>query len=297
MGRIEKNNCDYFPHLVTMRNHRKVKALRNKFGQVLGYAFWSMVLEYLTEQDGNEFEYSEDEIEMFAAELSIEPEKAKAMIEYCLNRELLFLNSENFIYSNSLNAYLSPVYDKRMRARKASETRERRENGRFCHSNSNTPGISVTEKPQSKVKESKEKESKVDEIIPEKSEPEILIVDAEVIEELPASENRNIKPKGKKILFAESVLLSEEEYRSLVATNGEPGAKRIIEILDNYKGSSGKKYKSDYKAILSWVIDRYNKENYGNPKQYSSLAGKAQTADNLINSMFRKEGHNGADDC
>ena len=34
----------------------------------------------------------------------------------------------------------------------------------------------------------------------------------------------------------------------------------MIEILNNYKGSKGKKYKSDYMAILNWVVERYNEE-------------------------------------
>ena len=83
MGRPIKNNCDYFPHLTTMRNHKKVKALRNKFGQVLGYAFWSMFIEYLTEQDGNELEDSEIELEMFAGELGVSVTEIQDMVNYC----------------------------------------------------------------------------------------------------------------------------------------------------------------------------------------------------------------------
>jgi len=45
-----------------------------------------------------------------------------------------------------------------------------------------------------------------------------------------------------------------------VAKLGEDGAKRCIEILDNYKGSHGKKYKSDYRTILNWVVQRYDEE-------------------------------------
>ena len=290
MGRIEKNNCDYFPHLVTMRNHRKVKALRNKFGQVLGYAFWSMILEYLTEQDGNEFEFSDNEVEMFAAELSIEPEKAKEMIDYCISRELLFVSDQNFIYSISLNTNLAPVYAKRMRARKASETRERRENGRFGSSNTNTSGISVTEKPQSKEEEIRVNNSKVDNTTPNPGEPEIIVVEAETIEDTPTLPKRKKKTEDGKILFADAVMMTEAEYLNLVELHGEDATKQMIEILDNYKGSSGKKYKSDYKAILSWVVDRFKERKFnGNNRPFnSSLTDKAKTADTLINSMFGK---------
>ena len=55
MARPKKNYCDYFPHDRDMRNHRKVKAIRTKFGPI-GYAIWSMTLEYLTGIDGNVFD-------------------------------------------------------------------------------------------------------------------------------------------------------------------------------------------------------------------------------------------------
>lgn len=69
------------------------------------------------------------------------------------------------------------------------------------------------------------------------------------------------KRAEKKIKYAEFVSLTEEEYSSLVARLGsETRAKRCIEILDNYKGASGKRYKSDYRAILNWVITRLEEE-------------------------------------
>ena len=58
----------------------------------------------------------------------------------------------------------------------------------------------------------------------------------------------------------EFVSLTYEEHKKLVDKFGEADTKRMIEILDNYKGSNGKKYRSDYRAILSWVTDRLNKE-------------------------------------
>lgn len=74
--------------------------------------------------------------------------------------------------------------------------------------------------------------------------------------------------KSKKYSYAEFVTLTTEEYTKLVAEHTEQGAKRMIQILDNYKGQSGKKYKSDYRAILNWVVQRYNEETYG--RQYTA---------------------------
>lgn len=71
--------------------------------------------------------------------------------------------------------------------------------------------------------------------------------------EIPDEQPPEQKPKKK---YAEKVHLTEKEYDELVEKYGKAGADRAIEILSNYKGSKGKSYKSDYRAILSWVIDR-----------------------------------------
>lgn len=92
--------------------------------------------------------------------------------------------------------------------------------------------------------------------------------------------DKNVKEKEeeKKIHFAEFVSMTNAEYEKLVSTYGKDFADQCINILDNYKGSSGKKYKSDYRAILNWVIDRVkeqrnkqtSKSNY-EQREYSNL--------------------------
>ena len=73
---------------------------------------------------------------------------------------------------------------------------------------------------------------------------------------------RNKKPIKKQ--YAEYVLLAEEEYQNLVNKHGEDAIKWMITKLDNYKASSGKKYQSDYRAILNWVVEDYYKtKGYG----------------------------------
>lgn len=66
--------------------------------------------------------------------------------------------------------------------------------------------------------------------------------------------------KTKKYKYADFVTLTRDEYANLCGQFSEEVAKRMIEILDNYKGSKGKKYKSDYRAILSWVVKAYDEE-------------------------------------
>src|SRR3990167_3101128 len=98
MARPIKNNCDYFSHDSGMRNHRKVKAIRNNFKN--GYAIWVMILEYLTEADGNEFEYSDIEFELMAGDFGFPLAEISEVVSFCVRLELLFAK-DGFIYSES----------------------------------------------------------------------------------------------------------------------------------------------------------------------------------------------------
>lgn len=92
--------------------------------------------------------------------------------------------------------------------------------------------------------------------------------------------------KEEKIHFAEFVSMTNAEYEKLVSTNGKEFVDQCIIILDNYKGSKGKTYKNDYRAILSWVIDENKKRNGGtkngpatdNHGKYSSINFEANKA-------------------
>ncbi|MTV47741.1 hypothetical protein GJ688_01930 [Heliobacillus mobilis] len=70
-------------------------------------------------------------------------------------------------------------------------------------------------------------------------------------------ESKNTPPK---VQFAEFVSMTNDEFSSLVAKLGEHRTRRAIEILDNYKGATGKTYKSDFRAMLNWVITRLEEE-------------------------------------
>ena len=81
------------------------------------------------------------------------------------------------------------------------------------------------------------------------------------------------EPQPEKVQFAENVSMTNAEYEKLVSTHGSANTKQMVEKLDNYKGATGKTYKSDYRAILSWVVDEIIKKQ--NPK----VQGKASFAD------------------
>lgn len=100
------------------------------------------------------------------------------------------------------------------------------------------------------------------------------------------------KPKPTKHKYAPEVLLTEEEYGKLVAEHGEDGAKWMIQKLDDYKASRGTTYKSDYRAILNWVVGEYQKQKqYGkstNNRQSASAIAKRQRDTDFANYIAGK---------
>lgn len=74
----------------------------------------------------------------------------------------------------------------------------------------------------------------------------------------PARKSKKSSPE--KIKFAEFVALTNQEHETLISEYGADVVAWCINKLNNYKGSSGKKYKSDYLTIRGWVIDSYYEE-------------------------------------
>jgi hypothetical protein len=147
------------------------------------------------------------------------------------------------------------IYSRRM-VKDAEISQKRREAG--------MKGGSTT---KTKVFERKPPESPVK---PPKEPPTLFPMEPEPQSPPPLTPEQKAKAeKAKKYKYADTVTLTRDEYARLCEKFGEDGAKRMIEILDNYKGSKGKKYASDYKAILNWVVERYNEEimKYGTERQ------------------------------
>ena len=76
----------------------------------------------------------------------------------------------------------------------------------------------------------------------------------------PVSKKEETKPQ--KIAYRTNVQMTKDDYDKLKAEYGETKLTEMIEILDTYKGSTGKRYKSDYYVLLpkGWVHERYLKE-------------------------------------
>lgn len=65
-----------------------------------------------------------------------------------------------------------------------------------------------------------------------------------------------------KCFFRENVSLTKEQHASLLSQHGEDFLNLMLDVLDSYKGSSGKEYKCDFATMKQggWVIQRVKKE-------------------------------------
>lgn len=71
------------------------------------------------------------------------------------------------------------------------------------------------------------------------------------MENTPHMENVNVNKD--KDVYREYVYLTKEEYNKLLKELGEPRVKSLIIDLNNYIGSTGRRYKSHYHTILTWA--------------------------------------------
>lgn len=70
-----------------------------------------------------------------------------------------------------------------------------------------------------------------------------------------------------------AVRLTKKQYEALCEKHGTVFAEECVRVLDNYKLATGKKYRSDYYAILNWVEERVEKQSRG---KYGSVTNSPQ---------------------
>jgi hypothetical protein len=86
-----------------------------------------------------------------------------------------------------------------------------------------------------------------------------------------------------KVQFLDVVFLSDEQHKNLTEKYSADTLKECIEVLNNYKMSSGKKYVSDYHTIQGWVIKRVQdgqnrgSGTYGSSGTLTQKTGRAKS--------------------
>ena len=235
MGRARKQTAEYFPHFVA--SGRTMFVLETNWGND-GYAFWYKLLELLCSSDGHMYDCSEAANRMYlTAKTRVPEEKAKEILDTLAEMGKLdpeLWKEKQIIWCQHLVDNLTALYAKRT-----------------------TP---IPQKPPTGAENGPENDSEEDKATTPDIKKTITEAETEAAElkETPNARKSQAKPEKKH--YAEFVTLTEAEYGKLTEEHGETATQRMIEILNNYKGAKGKKYKSDYMAILNWVVERYTEE-------------------------------------
>ncbi len=254
MARPQKEGLDYFPLDVDIDQDDKIQLIEAKFG-IVGFGIIVKLLMKIY-KEGYFYEWTEKEQLLFSRRINVDINQANDVINECLKWGLFDKNlyeKNNILTSKGIQRRYMEAVTRRKQVNIIKEffllNPSKYPNIVFANINSTNDNnntlsndVNVNIYPQSKVKESKVKESKG--------------------KNTPAQ-----KPKPEKIKYADFVSLTNAEYKALVTRLGEEGTRRCIEILDNYKGSTGKRYKSDYRTILNWVVQRYEDEQQRRKKQ------------------------------
>jgi hypothetical protein len=258
MARPKRYNADYFSHDNDMRNHRKIKALRGKFG-VTGYAFWCMFLEYLTYCDYNHFDFNDSEVELMSGDFGISVTEIHDILHYCIKLELL-LHQNGFVRSISLDERLESVYKKRNRQNEFLSQKPHNKDT-FRHRNAYNDGVSVTESTQSKVKEIKVNN---DDVISDDNPQEFA---AKYIEERKLNSLLRYKEFATVLLsdvtFAEKLFLMGVQQKELLTEWLKVHIKNCIYEYDFTK--TEKDFKSHF---LNWIVTCPNYANETNPSNH-----------------------------
>jgi hypothetical protein len=214
MARPKKEGMDYFPHDTDAVNDEKIESLRLLYGND-GYAFYFILLERIYRTKEFELDVSDAEtIQILSRKVGVNEEVFNQILQTALKRGCF--DRETYEERKVLT---SEGIRKRASVvvEKRVKMRDKYIQDKEIVSDAETTQETGVESTQSKVKKSKEKK----------------IIDI-------------------KIKLADFVSMTQEEYQKLIEQFGETGAADRIEKLNLYKGSTGKKYKSDYLTLLNW---------------------------------------------
>lgn len=221
----------YFSHDANARQDEKILMLRAEHGWE-GYGIYWALIEMMFESGDTSLHHNK--IKGIAVSYNIDITLLQSVINTCITEELFVSDGEQF-WSNSLLRRKQKFYD--LKEKKAEAGRKGMAK-RWGKDNSVITDDNDVITKNNKGKEIKENKSK-------------------------GNKTKVNKSKEPKIKFADLVSMTQKEYETLLNEHGEFLTKKMIEVLDNYKGASGKPYKSDYKAILTWVRDKVLKEQKG----------------------------------
>lgn len=101
-------------------------------------------------------------------------------------------------------------------------------------------------------------------------------------EEVEVETEEEVEYEGEGVRVRENVFLKEKQILKLKEKFSDEDCEWMFDKLSAYKLSKGKRYKSDYGAILSWVVDSLSEVKKPPDKQESKAEKTLHVAQNLI---------------
>lgn len=265
MAAPQKDSLDYFPLDCGFFEDKTIKGLRVRF-QNDGIAVYLYLLCIIYRDNGYYTEFDEDLLLDVTDTAHISEETAKDIVNHLTARGLFdkeLADSKNILTSRSIQRRYQKGKIRTGSRRKVEVNSEywlltEKETEQWI----NVVGHNDVEEGSCQSTSPERHD-----ILSEQSEQKpakYSIVKDSIVED--SIEKKKEKPKAKakpkektKKNFADDVTLTEEEYKKLLSEFSEPFVNKCIEVLNNYKLSSGRKYKSDYYAIRNWVIGEVQK--------------------------------------
>jgi len=231
----------YFSHDSNALTDTKILNMRADYG-LEGYGLYWVIIEMMRNEEDYKLSVNKNTYRAIKTLTNTKIDIEK-YIKDCIEDYELFKQENEQFYSNSLLKRMSEYERKR---------EIKRENGKLGGRPKKTEIKPIgyenkTEKNQNKIKETKEKENKINKI---KS-------NIPVFED--KSSTTSVKASKHKYGEYKNVLLKDEELQSLKGKY--ENWKELITYLDEYIEMKGYKAKSHYLCIKKWVIDAVQKKN------------------------------------
>jgi hypothetical protein len=121
MARPIRHNAEYFYHPASLRNDRRVKAIRARLG-LTGYALLVMLLEVLTDADDTRLDTDEMEMELLAGDLGVSVTEIDSLLQIAEKVGFFARTEAGLLHCPQLDEWLAPVFEKRNRTRNAALT-------------------------------------------------------------------------------------------------------------------------------------------------------------------------------
>lgn len=231
----------YFSHDSNARHDPKILEMRSVYGAE-GYGWYWIIIEMLREQSDYKIKLTKYVWNALAMQMQCSADAAHKFVSDCINEFKLFESDGEYFWSNSLIRRMKGRDERSEKARKAAQARWQK---------------------ASNDKGSGDFDDVEDEQCDSNADAMQTQCDSNAIKEKKIKEKK-IKENKERERYGDYVLLTPQEYEKLLDKGMTPEERdRYIELLDNYIGSKGKKYKSHYHTILNW----YRRDQIQSSKQ------------------------------